>query len=77
MMRSKICPKIRVGTDTCCKRPKVSNNSLNDTASLLCTKSMWKLKSPAITRGSGHMTMFSRYDENSSKNTNTEELGGR
>ena len=45
MMRSKICPKICVGTDTCCERPKVSNNSLNVTDSLLCTKSMWRLKS--------------------------------
>ena len=57
-------------TGTCCERPNVSSKSINFLVPLSrCSSIKWRLKSPQITRTSGHITTFSENWENSSKNS--------
>ena len=82
IIRSKVWPDKWVGPETCCERLNVSSKSINFMVSLSRRSSKWKLKSPEITRTSGHITTFSKNWENSSKKTEAEtgcneEYGGR
>ena len=82
IIKSKVWPNKWVGPEMRCERLNVSSKSIN----FWCRchgghMSKWRLKSPEITRTSGHIT-FSKNWENSSKKTEiktgcNEEYGGR
>lgn len=63
MMRSKICPKICVDTVTCCFQQLVESYSI-----IAMHQIHVKVKIPSNNK---------RYDKNSSKNTDMEELVGQ
>ena len=71
MIRSRVWPDRRVGPETCCKRLNVSSHAMNFLVSSSRRSSKWRLKSPEITRTSGHIT-FSKIWENPLKKTEAE-----
>ena len=56
IIKSKVWPDKWVGPETCCKRLNVSSKSSNFVVSMSRKSSKLRLKSPEITKASGHIT---------------------